>query len=140
TPYATVQDAVRALTFTSRAGPGEVFNPAGTAGNFNRGESLNLRGLGAGATLVLVDGRRQPVAGYYGDFFDVSNIPWSAVDHIDVLPDGASALYGADAVAGVVNIIMRDKLDGAETEGRFGSAADGAAERLFAQLVGTHWD
>ncbi|MFL6603963.1 MAG: TonB-dependent receptor domain-containing protein [Steroidobacteraceae bacterium] len=139
-PYATVQDAVRSLPLASRAGPSEAFNPVENSGNFNCGESLNLRGLGSGATLVLVDGRRQPPGGYYGDFVDVSNIPWSAIDHVEVLPDGASALYGADAVAGVVNIIMRDKLDGAETLSRLGSAPDGAAERLFAQLVGTHWD
>lgn len=63
--------------------------------------------LGSDATLVLVNGRRMAGTGNKGDFADVSTIPTSAVARIDVLLDGASALYGADAVGGVVNIILR---------------------------------
>ena len=62
---------------------------------------VNLRGLGSDATLVLVNGRRMAGTGNKGDFADVSTIPTSAVARIDVLLDGASALYGADAVGGV---------------------------------------
>src|SRR5262249_22447144 len=101
TPYATVQDALQALPMNFGGGPSEDFS--GT-GNYARGSSANLRGLGAGATLVLINGHRQPYSGLEGDFVDVSNIPWSAVDRIEVLPDGASALYGSDAIAGVVNV------------------------------------
>ncbi len=101
---------------------------------------MNLRGLGTGATLVLVNGRRQPYSGTEADFVDLSGIPWSAVDRIEVLPDGASALYGSDAIAGVVNVIMRKDLDGAETQVRFGTAPGGAEERLVAQLFGTRWN
>src|SRR5581483_4574150 len=119
TSYASVQDALQALTFSSKAGPNE---DTGATGNFGRGAAVNLRGLGAGATLTLIDGHRQPVSGALGDFVDISNIPWSAVERIEVLPDGASALYGSDAIAGVVNIIMRKDFRGAETWARIGGA------------------
>src|SRR5690606_2204011 len=74
------------------------------------------------------------------DFVDVSNVPWSAVERIEVLPDGTSALYGSDAIAGVVNIIMRENLQGAETQLRLGTTPDGAKETLVAQLFGGRWD
>jgi len=134
--YATVQDVVRSLPVAASITRGEVL--AGT-GNFGRGSSINLRGLGDGATLVLVNGRRQPVSGQQGDFVDVSNIPWSMVDHVEVLPDGGSALYGSDAIAGVVNIILRQHMEGAETQVHYGTAHDGAAELMLAQLVGHDW-
>jgi len=137
--YGSVQDVLRTLPFNSGGGPNEDFS-TGSA-NFTRGSSVNLRGLGSGATLVLIDGRRQPVSGIDGDFVDVSTIPWSAVERIDVIADGSSALYGSDAIAGVVNIIMRKDLPGiAETQARFGAAPGGADERLLAQAFEHHWD
>lgn len=136
TSYATVQDALQALTVNSAGGVTEV---SGSSGNFGRGVSANLRGLGSGSTLVLIDGRRQPFSGTQGDFVDVSNIPWSAVERIEVLPDGTSALYGSDAIAGVINIIMRKNLDGGETLARLGSGTGGANERLIAQTFGHSW-
>ena len=134
--YATVQDALQDLPFNFGGGPSEDF--AGT-GNYARGVSANLRGLGPGATLVLVNGRRQPFSGLFGDFVDLSNVPWSAVERIEVLPDGASALYGSDAIAGVVNILLRKDLSGAESMARLGSAPGGADERLVSQLFGGEW-
>jgi iron complex outermembrane receptor protein len=134
--YATVQDALYSLPIISLNGPREDL---GIDDNSQYGAGLDLRGLGVGATLVLVNGYRQPLAGLNGDFVDVSTIPWSAVDHVEVLPDGASALYGSDAVAGVVNIIMRDDFDGAETRVRYGTAIGGRREALASQLLGTHW-
>lgn len=74
---------------------------------------VNLRGLGSGATLVLIDGRRMPGAGYDGGATaDLSMIPMSIVERIEILRDGASAIYGADAVAGVINIITKKEYDG----------------------------
>ncbi len=134
--YPSVQQALYALPLVSLNGPREDL---GVDNNFGYGAGINLRGLGVGATLVLVDGRRQPFGGLTGDFVDVSTIPWSAVRRIEVLPDGASALYGADAVAGVVNIIMRDDFTGAESEVRYGSAVGGGADLMLAQLFGTRW-
>ncbi len=137
TAYATVQDAVQALPLAATVTRGEVL---GGGGNYNLGAGINLRGLGDAATLVLVNGRRQPVAGVSGDFVDVSNIPWSMVQRIEVLPDGGSALYGSDAIAGVVNILLRTDLEGTETQLRYGTAADGGTELLAAQLVGHDWN
>ncbi len=88
---------------------------------------VNLRGLGATATLVLVDGHRMAGSGIQGDFADVSAIPTSAVDHVEVLLDGASALYGSDAVGGVVNIILKHHLDGVETRALGSFTSDGGA-------------
>ncbi|MCO4812602.1 MAG: TonB-dependent receptor [Gammaproteobacteria bacterium] len=83
---------------------------------------FNLRGLGADSTLTLVNGLRIAPYGQsmWGDpFADVSAIPMSAVERIEVLKDGASAIYGADAVAGVVNIILRKDFVGTEVTGGY---------------------
>jgi len=136
--YGTVQDVLRTLPLNFGGGAGEDFS---SNQNFSRGSGINLRGLGNGATLVLVDGRRQPASGIAGDFVDVSTIPWSAVDRIEIVADGASALYGSDAIAGVVNIIMRQDLSGvAESQARLGAALGGGNEKLMAQTLGHHWD
>jgi len=135
--YATVQDVLRTLPFNFGGDASEDFS---TNQNLNRGSSINLRGLGSGATLVLVDGQRQPMSGFEGDFVDISTIPLSAVERIEVLPDGASALYGSDAIAGVVNVIMRQDYEGFETQTRLGTAPGGDDETLMAQSFGHHWD
>ena len=134
--FATVQDALYSLPIMSLNGPREDL---GIDANYQYGAGLDLRGLGVGATLVLVNGQRQPLSGLNGDFVDVSTIPWSAVQRIEVLPDGASAIYGSDAVAGVVNIIMRNNFDGADTQLRYGTAIGGRREIMASQLLGTHW-
>lgn len=101
---------------------------------------VNLRGLGASATLVLVNGRRMAGTGLKGDFADVSAIPTAAVERVEILLDGASALYGSDAVGGVVNVILRQDFDGAETRARLGAASGGTAlERQFGQTIGKTW-
>ena len=77
--------------------------------------TINLRGLGSGRTLVLVDGRRaptNPMAASAGT--DLNAIPLAAVERIEILTDGASAVYGSDAIGGVVNIILRKDFDGVE--------------------------
>jgi iron complex outermembrane receptor protein len=100
---------------------------------------VNLRGLGTDATLVLVNGRRMAGTGFRGEFADVSALPSAAVERVDVLLDGASALYGSDAVAGVVNIIMRRNFEGQESRLRT-SAAKGGVETIQAShLVGGDW-
>lgn len=100
---------------------------------------VNLRGLGPDSTLVLINGRRMAGTGYRGEFADLSALPSAAVERVDVLLDGASALYGSDAVAGVVNIIMRRNFDGQESRVR-ASAAEGGAEDLMAShLIGKAW-
>jgi iron complex outermembrane receptor protein len=104
------------------------------------GAGFNLHGLGASATLTLLNGHRLAAANADGSFVDISQIPLSIVERIEVLPDGASAIYGADAVAGVVNIITRKDFDGAETGVRYGGAtAGGAVEFTGSQLFGHSW-
>lgn len=132
-PFATVQDALQGLPVNRTATRNEFL---GGGENYLRGTAPNLRGLGHGATLVLINGQRPAAAGADASFTDLSTIPWSAVDHIEVLPDGASALYGSDAIAGVVNVILRDRLQGAETQLRTGYTDGGAAETQASQLFG----
>jgi len=74
--------------------------------------TITLRGLAASNTLVLINGHRTANSGLAGDSVDLNSIPLSAVDRIEVLKDGASAIYGSDAIAGVVNIILKKEFDG----------------------------
>ena len=78
--------------------------------------TVNLRGLGSESTLILVDGRRVGYSGILGGVTDISTIPLSMVERIEVLLDGASAVYGSDAVGGVVNIITRKDYEGVEVD------------------------
>jgi iron complex outermembrane recepter protein len=136
-PFDTVQDALYQLPIVSLNAPREDL---GLNNNYNWGTGINLRSLGVGATLVLVNGHRQPMSGLDGDFVDVSNIPGAAIERIEVLPDGASAIYGSDAIAGVVNIILKDDFQGAQTQARYGGAPGGRDSTTVSQLLGTHWD
>jgi iron complex outermembrane recepter protein len=105
----------------------------------DHGAGLNLRGLGQRATLVLVNGRRLAPSSF-GSFVDVSLIPVSALERVEILTDGASAIYGSDAVGGVVNLILRDRFDGLETALQVGSATRGGGEQLLlSQTAGHDW-
>lgn len=140
--YSTVQDVIRALPQSFTGGPsgGTHGNGEEELYNSSHAEGVNLRGLGAGSTLVLIDGHRIAPGAGAGRFVDVSAIPVSAIERIEILPEGASAIYGADAVGGVVNIILRDDYQGAETRMSFGtSTGDGPNEALLAQTLGGHW-
>src|SRR6056297_3016922 len=75
---------------------------------------VSLRALGSGRTLVLIDGKRAPVAPNTGAGQDLNAVPLAAVERIEILSDGASAIYGSDAIGGVVNIITRRDFTGAE--------------------------
>jgi iron complex outermembrane receptor protein len=101
--------------------------------------SVSLRGLGSQRTLVLVNGRRVAGGGTITDSVtvDVNSIPLSALERVDVLKDGASAIYGSDAIAGVVNFVIRDNYRGAELTGYGGGTSDGGAtQRHVNGLVG----
>jgi iron complex outermembrane recepter protein len=101
--------------------------------------AINLRGLGASSTLVLLNGHRMAPA-VQGTQVDVSSIPLSAIERIEILTDGASAIYGSDAVGGVVNIITKKNYDGADTSARFGSVTSGSRhEETIAQTLGKSW-
>ena len=78
--------------------------------------SVNLRGIGAGSTLVLLNGRRVANYAFEGEAVDVNSIPLAAIDRIEILKDGASAIYGTDAIAGVVNFILRKDYQGFDAD------------------------
>lgn len=105
--------------------------------NNSRATSPNLRALGAGATLTLLNGSRLPSSGA-GLAVDISMIPTAAIERVEVLADGASATYGADAVAGVVNIITRRRFDGIEARALYGTAADGLGTYRGSLLTGVN--
>jgi iron complex outermembrane receptor protein len=81
--------------------------------------TLNLRGLGSPRTLVLVDGRRLPYGGVTNSAADINTIPTQMVERVDILTGGASAVYGSDAVAGVVNFIMKKDFEGVEITSQY---------------------
>ncbi|HVS53248.1 MAG TPA: TonB-dependent receptor [Opitutaceae bacterium] len=110
------------------------------ATGFTPGASaISLRGLGPEATLVLINGRRvadYPVgAGGSTAFVDLNSIPLAAIDSIEVLKDGASALYGADAVAGVINIRLRRGIDGRESFVSYGDTTEKDSAEITASVV-----
>ena len=139
---ATTEDFLRTMPQVFGGGPTEdtvLGREAGT--NSAHGSGINVRGLDAGATLVLIDGKRIAPSGTAGAFDDIANIPLSIIDHIDILPDGASAKYGADAIGGVVNFVTRKNFTGLSTQARGGSVTNGAmGERQFSQLLGQSRD
>jgi iron complex outermembrane receptor protein len=135
--YGRVQDVLAALPQNFK-GASEEFTQTDLV-NDNFGSDVQLRGLGPGTTLTLVNGHRQAASGTKGTFVDVANIPSAAVERIEILTDGASAIYGSDAIGGVVNIILRKDYQGAETRVRFSTADGGADETQLSQLLGTTW-
>jgi iron complex outermembrane recepter protein len=108
--------------------------------NVVQGSTFDLHSLGVDATLVLVNGRRIAPGNISGNFTDISLIPLSALDRIEIVPNSASAIYGSDAMAGVVNIILRRTFDGPETRLSHGFVAHGAStETTIAQTLGKQW-
>lgn len=142
--YATTQQIAQSIPQNFGGGMNEATAAGGTLGqntglNATRGSSINLRGLGPTSTLVLLSGERPPLGGFAGAFADISMIPASAVERIEIVADGASAIYGSDAVAGVVNIVPRLDFTGLEASARF-ATADGDAQEYQASLIaGRQW-
>lgn len=118
-------------------------NETSTGPNAARGDaaSINLRGIGSGNTLVLLNGRRiAPFPISEGAVprlsSNINQIPLGAIQRVEVLRDGASALYGSDAVAGVVNTILKKDYDGAEATVRYGHVQDGGLGEKTVNLLG----
>lgn len=127
----TVGEVLRNLPINSAASFDDNFT-----GSFARGSSgVSLRGLGQKSTLTLINGRRMannPFAQNLQDtFVDLNSIPLAAIERIEVLKDGASAIYGSDAIAGVVNIILRKDFTGLEFSTGYGQTtrSDGTEKR-----------
>jgi iron complex outermembrane recepter protein len=138
---ATSSDLARALPQVINLGADEsrLGGAQDGAANTTRISGINLRGIGNEATLLLINGRRLAPAGVIKSLYDPNVIPSSAVERLEVVVDGASAIYGSDAVAGVVNIITRSGFKGAESLVRYG-AADGTNQRIFSQNFGYTWE
>lgn len=127
-------------SYAGSATPGTLLTLNDTQGsNSSLSTGVNLRGLGEDSTLVLVNGRRIAGTGSRGEFADLSAIPGAALERVDVLLDGASALYGSDAVGGVVNVILRRSFDGQESRVRVATAQGGAEDLTASHLMGTSW-
>lgn len=108
----------------------------------NGAAAVSLRGLGADATLVLVNGRRVAISSFAESvttsFVDINSIPVGAIERIEVLKDGASAVYGSDAVAGVVNIVLRKNFEGLEFTAGYGDTSKSDnSEKMFSAIWGT---
>lgn len=111
----------------------------------NGAASVSLRGLGADATLVLVNGRRVSISPFAEsittNFVDINSIPVAAIERVEVLKDGASAVYGSDAVAGVVNVVLRKDFRGLELTAGFGNTTESDyEEQTFSAIWGTGGD
>ncbi len=133
TGLTSIGDILQDLT-TNGAALNTTFNNGGT-GETN----VSLRNLGANRTLVLVNGRRW-VSNLFG-IVDLSTIPVSIIERVEVLKDGASAIYGSDAIAGVINITTRDTYDGAEASAYLGENAEGDGRtELYDFTIGSSTD
>ena len=135
-----IADIVQTLTInTGSQNNPDAFTQNSTVGTSN----FNLRGLGVASTLVLLNGRRQVLTGLPTNdglnFVDTSSlVPMIAVDNIEILKDGAAALYGSDAVAGVVNFLTRDNFEGLELSADYQFISDegDASEYVIQGLYG----
>jgi iron complex outermembrane receptor protein len=130
----TISDVIRSVSADNSGTLTQNFSGALAGG----ASGVSLRGLTLDATLVLIDGHRMAPYPLADDgqrpFVDLSSLPLSMVDRVEVLKDGASAIYGSDAIAGVVNIILKQQFQGMELDATFGSSyrGDGLTQRVSA--------
>ncbi|HET6564548.1 MAG TPA: TonB-dependent receptor plug domain-containing protein, partial [Xanthomonadales bacterium] len=133
--FTTVYEALNTLTQNMSNTQDDQF------GGFTQNANvIDLRGLGPGRTLVLINGRRTtdyplPFNGQ-SNIVNLNSIPIAAVERVEVLAGGASAVYGSDAVAGVINVIMKNDVEDTDIRVRFGDTVDGGGKSVRAQIVG----
>lgn len=137
----TASEMLKRIPQVTTFGADESNRSTNQGGNANRtyGTAVNLRGLGPSSTLTLVNGHRVPTSGLQGQYVDPSIIPNLVIERLEVVPDGASAIYGSDAVAGVANVITRRSFDGVQATGRVG-LADGYRDYQGGILAGKRFD
>ena len=133
---ATIADVIQSLNGNNNGSVPISFGVGFAAG----ASGASLRGLGASSTLVLLNGRRMAPYGLADDgqrtFVDLSSIPLDAVERIDVVKDGASAIYGSDAIAGVINVITRQDYKGLVLDASYGQTRYGDGRQPRASLTG----
>lgn len=135
--FTTAYEALYTLTQATGSGLQTQFSPNGATANATE---IDLRGLGPGRTLLLINGRRAtdyplPFNGL-SNIVNLSSIPVAAIERIEVLASGASAIYGSDAVAGVVNFVLRESFEGTQVTARIGTTPEGGGDSHRLDLVG----
>ncbi len=141
TPVVSTNDLLRRVPQVVSLGANRAGGSAQNgAANATRGAGINLRGISTNATLLLFDGRRFPPMGTQGQFTDPSVIPSIALGRVEVVADGASAIYGSDAIAGVVNLIPRRNFSGGEVRGRYGLTEGSYRDAQIAGIIGHNWN
>ncbi|MBL8552098.1 MAG: TonB-dependent receptor [Hyphomonadaceae bacterium] len=142
TGIATTADVLRTTPQVTFLGAGEDYSGGspfqGATLVIDFSKAINLRGIGRGATLNMINGHRVPYNGATMDYFDPDAIPAQMLQRVEVVADGGSAIYGADAIAGTVNYILRKPFDGAETYLTYGNA-DPRETKQFTQLWSEEW-
>lgn len=123
------------LNFGGGQNPGVGQGQGASDVNVNGSSSVNLLGLGPNATLTLLNGNRLSYTGV-NSAVDIAAIPAAAVDRVEIIADGASAVYGADAVAGVVNVVLKRDYEGLSALGRLGASTDGGNLQQQYNLTG----
>ena len=135
--FATIYDALRA----SPVSTGAVLDNQFTGGFTPGAETISLLGLDPSFTLTLINGH--PMADYpllyngVSNFVDLANLPIGMIDHIDILPGNQSSIYGSSAIAGVVNIVLKDHMDGYELNVRSGGFSDGGGANQRIEFLGS---
>ncbi|PHV13458.1 TonB-dependent receptor [Chitinimonas sp. BJB300] len=133
---ASVAEVLRSISANNANSYNETFSNSFAPG----ASGISLRGLGQKSTLVLLNGRRVANYGFAQNlsdaFFDLNSIPASAIHNIEVLRDGASAVYGSDAIAGVVNIILRKDFQGLDSSFSAGTSTEGGLNEYRASATG----
>ncbi|HEY1888895.1 MAG TPA: TonB-dependent receptor [Steroidobacteraceae bacterium] len=132
----SVEQALNTVTSNTPA-----VNIASAVGSFSGGGTFaNLRDLGNTRTLVLLDGQRLAPNAFTGGAVDLGGIPFSAIDGVEVLREGASALYGSDAIAGVINFKTRKNYQGLEVQGNFDHPQEHGGGSLEGDITFGHGD
>ena len=137
----TVEEFMRRLpqSFNAPTSNGAAFSGSfGSTSNYFAAAGVNLRGLGERATLILIDGKRTARGGVLGEATDINQIPLTMIERIEVIFDGASAIYGADAVGGVVNVITRKDYEGVDLGLVHSRPQAGGATESRVSFGGTH--
>jgi iron complex outermembrane receptor protein len=133
--YQTFQEVLDGLTQNT----GGSFNQSFVFGFTPGASAIQLRGFAPGYALILLDGRRLPVyplsIGGVANFVDTSNIPTALIERIEILTDGASAIYGSDAISGVINIITRKDFEGLDVQLRYSDTFDGGYQTNRTQVI-----
>src|SRR5213594_333848 len=122
-----IRNATDLTTFIPQEAGGTINQNIANGGDGTT--QINLRGLLPKETLILIDGKRFAQSALFGGY-NIDLIPFSMIDHLDILKDGASAVYGADAVAGVVNFFLVHKFRGLEIGGTYGNTNLGASNEM----------